>query len=60
MFFHVKLIPFCRVLYLREDKVTEKNDVKAVLQTAVVTDEDFYVAPPGNIPLVNRDPNELK
>ncbi|XP_034241989.1 glutamyl-tRNA(Gln) amidotransferase subunit C, mitochondrial [Thrips palmi] len=48
------------VLYLREDKVTEKNDVKVVLSTAVVTEEDFYVAPPGNIPLVVRDLSELK
>lgn len=48
------------VLYLREDKVTEENNVKLVLSTAVKTEEDFYVAPPGNIPLVGREPNELK
>ena len=49
-----------RILSLREDKVTEENDARLVLSTASQTEEDYYVAPPGNIPLNSRDLNELK
>lgn len=48
------------VLNLREDEVTEENDVRVVMSSACVTEEDYYVAPPGNIPLVGRDLKELK
>ncbi|CAL8142086.1 unnamed protein product [Orchesella dallaii] len=37
-------------LYLRED-VAEQTNRKEVLNNASVTEEDYFVAPPGNIPL---------
>lgn len=40
-----------RELYLQEDVVTEGNCRQAVLQNASRTEEDYFVAPPGNIPL---------
>jgi hypothetical protein len=41
---------FCRSIYLREDKVgpTSRADI---LANASITEEDYFVAPPGNIPL---------
>ena len=38
-------------LRLREDEVTEGNTRKEILANAVKTEEDYFVAPPGNIPL---------
>lgn len=40
--------------------MTEENNVQLVLSTASQTEEDYYIAPPGNIPLNSRDLNELK
>ena len=40
---------FFRMLYLREDKVTDGNYRQDVLSNAVKTIEDYFVAPPGNI-----------
>lgn len=41
-----------RSVYLRDDKVTEGNCRKEVMANAAVTEEEYFVAPPGNIPLV--------
>nr|XP_016945815.1 glutamyl-tRNA(Gln) amidotransferase subunit C, mitochondrial [Drosophila suzukii] len=38
-------------LQLRNDQVTEGDCRAEVLRNAKVTDEDYYVSPPGNIPL---------
>ncbi|XP_055677163.1 glutamyl-tRNA(Gln) amidotransferase subunit C, mitochondrial [Lutzomyia longipalpis] len=38
-------------LSLREDKVTDGNIREDVLKNAFVTEEEYFVAPPGNIPL---------
>ncbi|XP_059612497.1 glutamyl-tRNA(Gln) amidotransferase subunit C, mitochondrial [Phlebotomus argentipes] len=38
-------------LELREDKVTDGNIREEVLKNASVTEEEYFVAPPGNIPL---------
>ncbi|XP_011304260.1 glutamyl-tRNA(Gln) amidotransferase subunit C, mitochondrial [Fopius arisanus] len=38
-------------LRLREDKVTEGNCREKVLKNAIVTEDEYFVAPPGNIPL---------
>ena len=38
-------------LRVREDEVTEGDDRRAILSNAAVTEEDYFVAPPGNIPL---------
>lgn len=38
-------------LYLREDRVTDGGYAKKVLKNAVLTDEDYFVAPPGNVPV---------
>ena len=38
-------------LVLRDDEVTEGNVRSAILQNAAVTEDDYFVAPPGNIPL---------
>ncbi|XP_045166437.2 glutamyl-tRNA(Gln) amidotransferase subunit C, mitochondrial-like [Mercenaria mercenaria] len=40
-----------RELLLREDVVTEGDCKNSILQNAVKVDEDYFVAPPGNIPL---------
>ncbi|KAI5616853.1 glutamyl-tRNA(Gln) amidotransferase subunit C, mitochondrial, partial [Silurus asotus] len=44
-----------RVLYLREDTVTEGNCAEGLLQISRVTEEEYFVAPPGNIPLPKRE-----
>ena len=41
----------CRALYLREDVPTEGNCASEILQYASKTEEGYFVAPPGNIPL---------
>ncbi|XP_072932042.1 uncharacterized protein GatC isoform X2 [Epargyreus clarus] len=38
-------------LYLREDKITQGGCQKEILRNAAVTEDDYFVAPPGNIPL---------
>ncbi|XP_017068144.2 glutamyl-tRNA(Gln) amidotransferase subunit C, mitochondrial [Drosophila eugracilis] len=38
-------------LQLRNDQVTEGDCRTEVLRNAKVTDEDYFVSPPGNIPL---------
>ncbi|KAL9695468.1 hypothetical protein quinque_014753 [Culex quinquefasciatus] len=38
-------------LTLREDRVTDGNIQQDVLRNARVTEEEYFVAPPGNIPL---------
>ncbi|GLH02938.1 Glutamyl-tRNA(Gln) amidotransferase subunit C, mitochondrial, partial [Gryllus bimaculatus] len=40
-----------RCLYLREDEVTEGNCRSEILANASVTEEEYFVSPPGNIPL---------
>ncbi|KDR10286.1 glutamyl-tRNA(Gln) amidotransferase subunit C, mitochondrial isoform X2 [Zootermopsis nevadensis] len=44
-----------RTLYLRDDIVTEGNCRKEVMSNAAVTEEEYFVAPQGNIPLIPRD-----
>ncbi|XP_052072890.1 glutamyl-tRNA(Gln) amidotransferase subunit C, mitochondrial-like isoform X2 [Mytilus californianus] len=44
-----------RMLYLREDKVTDGKCKQEVLSNAVKTIEDYFVAPPGNIPLKTKE-----
>ena len=46
-----------RTLYLREDIPTEGNCAKDILANASKTDEGYFIAPPGNIPLKK---NKLK
>ena len=50
---------FCRALYLRQDVVTEGNTTKEVLQNATKVVEDYFVAPPGNIPRQTKDYEHL-
>ncbi|CAH0719450.1 unnamed protein product, partial [Brenthis ino] len=38
-------------LNLREDKITQGNCQKDILKNATLTEDDYFVAPPGNIPL---------
>ncbi|XP_026044475.1 glutamyl-tRNA(Gln) amidotransferase subunit C, mitochondrial isoform X1 [Astatotilapia calliptera] len=40
-----------RVLYLREDAVMEGDCAEKLLQLSKTTVEEYFVAPPGNIPL---------
>ncbi|NXM83032.1 GATC amidotransferase, partial [Oenanthe oenanthe] len=42
-------------LYLREDDVTEGSCTKELLENARETVEEYFVAPPGNIPLVKLE-----
>lgn len=44
-----------RILYLRDDVVTDGNCLKDVMRNATKTLEDYYVAPPGNIPLKQKE-----
>ncbi|XP_077378461.1 glutamyl-tRNA(Gln) amidotransferase subunit C, mitochondrial [Festucalex cinctus] len=44
-----------RVLYLRDDDVIEGNHAEKLLQLSKNTVEEYYVAPPGNIPLPKRE-----
>jgi aspartyl-tRNA(Asn)/glutamyl-tRNA(Gln) amidotransferase subunit C len=41
-------------LVLRDDVVTEGNCKNDLLANATVSEEDFFVAPPGNLPLQQR------
>ncbi|KAM8715197.1 hypothetical protein ACLKA7_002271 [Drosophila subpalustris] len=42
-------------LQLRNDEVSEGDCREELLRIAKVTDEDYYVSPPGNIPLEQLD-----
>lgn len=43
---------FCfRNLSLRSDVITQGNCQKDILKNASITEDDYFVAPPGNIPL---------
>lgn len=44
-----------RALHLRDDSVTEGNCADELLQLSKSTFEEYFVAPPGNIPLPTRD-----
>nr|XP_057926485.1 glutamyl-tRNA(Gln) amidotransferase subunit C, mitochondrial isoform X2 [Doryrhamphus excisus] len=44
-----------RVLYLRDDVVMEGNHAEELLQLSKNTVEEYYMAPPGNIPLPQRE-----
>lgn len=39
------------ILYLREDEVSDGGYPKKVLKNAVITEEGYFVAPPGNVPV---------
>ncbi|KAI1901017.1 hypothetical protein AGOR_G00055820 [Albula goreensis] len=43
-----------RTLYLREDRVEEGSCAEQLLQLSKTTVEEYFVAPPGNIPLPER------
>ncbi|XP_036321150.1 glutamyl-tRNA(Gln) amidotransferase subunit C, mitochondrial [Rhagoletis pomonella] len=42
-------------VYLREDIVTEGNCREEILRGAKITEEDYFVSPPGNIPLQQKE-----
>lgn len=42
-------------LHLRIDHVSEGNCRDEILQNAKLTDEDYFISPPGNIPLQQED-----
>uniref|UniRef100_A0A8D3ATU8 Glutamyl-tRNA(Gln) amidotransferase subunit C, mitochondrial n=1 Tax=Scophthalmus maximus TaxID=52904 RepID=A0A8D3ATU8_SCOMX len=44
-----------RALYLRSDAVTEGDCAEELLQLSKNTVEEYFVAPPGNIPLPKRE-----
>uniref|UniRef100_A0A3P9QF94 Glutamyl-tRNA(Gln) amidotransferase subunit C, mitochondrial n=1 Tax=Poecilia reticulata TaxID=8081 RepID=A0A3P9QF94_POERE len=44
-----------RALYLRDDTVTEGDCAEELLKLARNTVEEYFVAPPGNIPLPKRE-----
>ncbi|XP_071755889.2 glutamyl-tRNA(Gln) amidotransferase subunit C, mitochondrial [Centroberyx gerrardi] len=44
-----------RVLYLRDDAVAEGDCAEELLQLPKSTVEEYFVAPPGNIPLPKRE-----
>jgi aspartyl-tRNA(Asn)/glutamyl-tRNA(Gln) amidotransferase subunit C len=41
-------------LFVREDCVTDGNIREDILANASVTEEEYFLAPPGNIPLVSN------
>ena len=40
---------------MREDKVSDGNKRAEVLSNAYRTEDEYFIAPPGNIPLVPRN-----
>ncbi|CAL8248523.1 unnamed protein product [Merluccius merluccius] len=44
-----------RQLFLRGDVVTEGDCAEKLLQLSSTTEEEYFVAPPGNIPLPTRE-----
>lgn len=42
-------------LYLRSDKASERNTQEDILKNAKITEEGYFSAPPGNIPLKQED-----
>ncbi|KAJ8935242.1 hypothetical protein NQ314_012917 [Rhamnusium bicolor] len=42
-------------LRIREDDITEGNCKEDILKNATITEEDYFIAPPGNIPLETRE-----
>ncbi|XP_013420759.1 glutamyl-tRNA(Gln) amidotransferase subunit C, mitochondrial [Lingula anatina] len=44
-----------RNTYLRKDEVTEGNCKQEILKNAALVEEDYFVAPPGNIPLKKKE-----
>ncbi|KAL4226604.1 hypothetical protein ACF0H5_014588 [Mactra antiquata] len=44
-------------LMLHEDSITEGGCRSNILQNASIVDEDYFVAPPGNIPLKQNNKN---
>ncbi|XP_043924817.1 glutamyl-tRNA(Gln) amidotransferase subunit C, mitochondrial isoform X1 [Protopterus annectens] len=44
-----------RCLYVRPDDITEGNCADVLLNIASHTVEEYFVAPPGNIPLLKKD-----
>lgn len=42
-------------LYLRQDEINDGNCRDEILSNAKITEEDYFVAPPGNIPLEQSD-----
>ncbi|XP_025091319.1 glutamyl-tRNA(Gln) amidotransferase subunit C, mitochondrial-like isoform X2 [Pomacea canaliculata] len=44
-----------RTLFLRKDEITEGGCRDAILSNACRTEEEYFVAPPGNIPLKQED-----
>ncbi|XP_063000266.1 glutamyl-tRNA(Gln) amidotransferase subunit C, mitochondrial [Elgaria multicarinata webbii] len=47
-----------RQLYLREDNITEGNCAEELLKNAKQMVEEYFVAPPGNIPLPKLEDRE--
>lgn len=45
-------------LYLRPDIVTDGNCRNDILSNARITEEEYFVAPPGNIPLEQTESEE--
>ncbi|XP_059162301.1 glutamyl-tRNA(Gln) amidotransferase subunit C, mitochondrial-like isoform X1 [Physella acuta] len=46
-------------LWLRDDIVTENNPPSIILKNASKTEEQYFVAPPGNIPMKSRGKQRL-
>lgn len=49
-----------RNLYLRLDAITQGNCQKDILKNASVKEDDYFVAPPGNIPLHEVENEDIK
>lgn len=47
-------------LYLRDDCVTDGNCRDKVMKNATITEDEYFVAPPGNIPLEKGALNSVK
>ncbi|XP_045497227.1 glutamyl-tRNA(Gln) amidotransferase subunit C, mitochondrial [Colias croceus] len=45
-------------LSLRNDVITQGNCQEDILKNAVITEDDYFVAPPGNIPLHEIEQND--
>ena len=47
-------------LYLREDKVIDKGCVKNILKNAKIVEEDYFVAPPGNVTFLDSKNDSIE
>ncbi|KAI9578554.1 glutamyl-tRNA(Gln) amidotransferase subunit C, mitochondrial [Glossina fuscipes] len=49
-----------QIQHLRDDRVNQANDREEILKNAKLVEEDYFISPPGNIPLHQEENNTEK